>query len=181
MPMLPRERRSRLAGAAGVQTGAAALTVERGLDDLAVDSIGRGADAARVLVHIENNLADGHGALTADSFAALVAMETGGDLTATQAKTVLADLVESGGDPAAIAAIHGFEAMDTSLIEELVDDLIARHPDDWAAFVDGDEKERRKKSGFFVGQIMKSTRGQADGRVVNQILDRRAGGPARQD
>ena len=125
MPMLPRERRSRLAGAAGVQTGAAALTVERGLDDLAVDSIGRGADAARVLVHIENNLADGHGALTADSFAALVAMETGGDLTATQAKTVLADLVESGGDPAAIAATHGFEAMDTSLIEELVDDLIA--------------------------------------------------------
>lgn len=181
MPMLPRERRSRLAGAAGVQTGAAALTVERGLDDLAVDSIGRGADAARVLVHIENNLADGHGALTADSFAALVAMETGGDLTATQAKTVLADLVESGGDPAAIAATHGFEAMDTSLIEELVDDLIARHPDDWAAFVDGDEKERRKKSGFFVGQIMKSTRGQADGRVVNQILDRRAGGPARQN
>mgnify|MGYP001027030483 CR=1 FL=1 len=181
MPMLPRERRSRLAGAAGVQTGAAALTVERGLDDLAVDSIGRGADAARVLVHIENNLADGHGALTADSFAALVAMETGGDLTATQAKTVLADLVESGGDPAAIAATHGFEAMDTSLIEELVDDLIARHPDDWAAFVDGDEKERKKKSGFFVGQIMKSTRGQADGRVVNQILDRRAGGPARQD
>jgi aspartyl-tRNA(Asn)/glutamyl-tRNA(Gln) amidotransferase subunit B len=71
--------------------------------------------------------------------------------------------------------------MDTSLIEELVDDLIARHPDDWAVFVDGDEKERRKKSGFFVGQIMKSTRGQADGRVVNQILDRRAGGPARQD
>mgnify|MGYP000170891703 CR=1 FL=1 len=51
MPMLPRERRSRLAGAAGVQTGAAALTVERGLDDLAVDSIGRGADAARVVVH----------------------------------------------------------------------------------------------------------------------------------
>jgi Asp-tRNA(Asn)/Glu-tRNA(Gln) amidotransferase B subunit len=47
--------------------------------------------------------------------------------------------------------------------------------------VDGDEKERRKKSGFFVGQIMKSTRGQADGRVVNQILDRRASGPARQD
>jgi aspartyl-tRNA(Asn)/glutamyl-tRNA(Gln) amidotransferase subunit B len=102
-------------------------------------------------------------------------METGGDLTATQAKTVLADLVDSGGDPASLAASHGFEAMGTSELEGLVDGLIAEHPDDWEVFVGGDEGERKKKSGFFVGQIMKATRGQADGRVVNEILERRAG------
>ena len=93
LPLLPRERRHRLAAVAGVDTGATALTVERGLDDLAVATIGAGADAGRVLVHLENNLADGVGLLTAGSFAALVAMETGGGLTATQAKTVLAALV----------------------------------------------------------------------------------------
>jgi Asp-tRNA(Asn)/Glu-tRNA(Gln) amidotransferase B subunit len=38
----------------------------------------------------------------------------------------------------------------------------------------GDEKERRKKSGFFVGEVMKATRGQADGRIVNELLARRA-------
>ena len=49
-----------------------------------------------------------------------------GELTATQAKQVLAELVAAGGgDPAAIAAAKGFEAMDTSALEALVDDAIA--------------------------------------------------------
>ena len=37
------------------------------------------------------------------------------------------------------------------------------------------DKERKKKSGFFVGKVMKATSGQADGRAVNEILARRAG------
>ncbi len=176
LPMLPRVRRHRLAEAAGVDTATAALTVERGMDDLAVEAMAAGADPGRVLVHVENNLADGSGSLTADSFAALVAMEVGGDLTATQAKTVLAALVADGGDPAEVAAGMGFEAMDDGALEAIVDGLIAQFPEDWAAFTSGDEKERKKKSGFFVGQIMKATSGQADGRVVNQLLARRANG-----
>ena len=175
LPVLPRERRHRLAEAAGVDTATASLTVERGMDDLAVDAIGAGADPTRVLVHVENNLADGAGVLTATSFAALVAMEVAGDLTATQAKTVLATLVTDGGDPAAVATDLGFEAMDDGALESVVDDLIAAHPEDWVAFTSGDDKERKKKSGFFVGMVMKATNGQADGRAVNEILARRAG------
>ena len=174
LPVLPRERRHRLAEAAGVDTATASLTVERGMDDLAVDAIGAGADPTRVLVHVENNLADGAGALTATSFAALVAMEVAGDLTATQAKTVLATLVTDAGDPAAVATDLGFEAMDDGALESVVDDLIAAHPEDWVAFTSGDDKERKKKSGFFVGMVMKATNGQADGRAVNEILARRA-------
>jgi aspartyl-tRNA(Asn)/glutamyl-tRNA(Gln) amidotransferase subunit B len=87
---------------------------------------------------------------------------------------VLADLAASGGDPAAHAADHGFEAMDTSELEALVDRLIAEHPEDWAGFVGGDDKERRKKAGFFVGQVMRATQGNADGRIVNELLARRA-------
>ena len=174
LPMLPRERRLRLAEVASVDTEAAALTVERGLDDLAVDAIAEGAAGPRVLVHAENNLADGAGRLDAASFAALVKMETGGDLTATQAKTVLSVLVADGGDPAIVAADLGFEAMEIGEMEALVDRLIAEHPDDWAAFTSGDEQERKKKSGFFVGQVMKATSGQADGRAVNELLARRA-------
>ena len=175
LPVLPRERRHRLAEVAGVDTATASLTVERGMDDLAVDAIRAGADSARVLVHVENNLADGAGALTAASFAALVAMEVGGDLTATQAKKVLATLVADGGNPAAVATDLGFEAMDDGVLESVVDDLIAAHPEDWAAFTAGGDKERKKKSGFFVGKVMKATSGQADGRAVNEILARRAG------
>jgi aspartyl-tRNA(Asn)/glutamyl-tRNA(Gln) amidotransferase subunit B len=176
LPLLPRERRHRLAEAAGVETSAAALTVDRGLDGLAMATIDLGADAGRVLVHLENNLADGVGLLTDESFAALVALETGGDLTATQAKTVLASLVAEGGDPAAIASAKGFEAMDSGELEAIVDRLISEHPDDWAALTAGDDRERKKKSGFFVGEVMKATRGRADGRAVNELLARRSAG-----
>jgi len=174
LPLLPGARRKRLAEAAGTTPAGAALTVERGLDDLALAAIAEGAEAARVLIHAENNLADGAGFLTADSFAVLTAMEAGGQLTATQAKTVLAELVAAGGEPMDIANRHGFEAMETSEVETIVDQVIAANPDEWTEFLEGDEKERKKKSGFFVGQVMKATGGQADGRVVNEVLEARA-------
>jgi aspartyl-tRNA(Asn)/glutamyl-tRNA(Gln) amidotransferase subunit B len=93
-------------------------------------------------------------------------MEADGALTATQAKTVLAELIAEGGDPAEIAARHGFQAMDTSELDALLDSLIEAHPDDWAKFCAGEQKVM----GFFVGQVMKATRGQADGKVVTALL-----------
>ena len=174
LPELPRQRRINLAEAAGITPQEATLVVERNLDEFAIAVIEKGADPTRVLVHLENNLADGIGELTTESFAELISLETSGDLSATQAKTVLADLVDKGGDPKEIAAHHGFEAMDTSELETLIEGILADHPEDWTAFVEGDPEERKKKSGFFVGQVMKMTKGQADGKVVNDILLHRA-------
>src|SRR5690606_26835565 len=110
LPVLPAARRSALAAAAGVEpfTEAVALAVDRGLDELAVAAIEAGADAERVLTHVEHNLAvEGAESLSAEHFAALVKMETGGELTATQAKAVLAEMVTSGESPAAIAQAKG--------------------------------------------------------------------------
>jgi aspartyl-tRNA(Asn)/glutamyl-tRNA(Gln) amidotransferase subunit B len=105
--------------------------------------------------------------------AALVAMESAGELTATQAKTVLTAMVESGRAPSEIASELGFEAMGSSELEAAVDAVIAANPDDWAEFVGGDDKKRGKLTGFFVGQVMKATKGQADGKAVNEVLARR--------
>ena len=174
LPELPRQRRINLAEAAGITPQEATLVVERNLDEFAIAVIEKGADPTRVLVHLENNLADGIGELTTESFAELISLETSGDLSATQAKTVLADLADKGGDPKEIAAHHGFEAMDTSELETLIEGILTDHPEDWTAFVEGDPEERKKKSGFFVGQVMKMTKGQADGKVVNDILLHRA-------
>jgi aspartyl-tRNA(Asn)/glutamyl-tRNA(Gln) amidotransferase subunit B len=174
LPELPRQRRINLAEAAGITPQEATLVVERNLDEFAIAVIEKGADPTRVLVHLENNLADGIGELTTESFAELISLETSGDLSATQAKTVLADLADKGGDPKEIAAHHGFEAMDTSELETLIEGILADYPEDWTAFVEGDLEERKKKSGFFVGQVMKMTKGQADGKVVNDILLHRA-------
>jgi aspartyl-tRNA(Asn)/glutamyl-tRNA(Gln) amidotransferase subunit B len=174
LPPLPAQRRRALGDRIGVPAGDVALVIERDMDGLAFEAIDAGADGTAVVKHIENNLADGTGELTATSFAALLAMEADGSLSATHVKTVLSDLVESGGDPATVAAAHGFEAMDVSELEGIIDGLIADHPDEWSRFSEGDDKERKKLQGFFTGQIMKATKGQADGKVVAKILESRS-------
>jgi len=170
MPALPAARRAALAVAAGVLVADTALTVERGLDVLVIAAIEAGADPTAAMKHADQNLSDGQGQLTPATFAALVAMESEGTLSSTQVKTVLGELVTNGGKPADIAATMGFEAMDTSELETLLDGIIAASPDEWARFVEGD----RKVQGHFVGQIMKATQGKADGKVVNQLMTQRA-------
>ena len=170
MPALPAARRAALAVAAGVVVADTALTVERGLDVLVIAAIDAGADPTAAMKHADQNLSDGQGQLTPATFAALVAMESEGTLSSTQVKTVLGELVTNGGKPADIAATMGFEAMDTSELETLLDGIIAASPDEWARFVEGD----RKVQGHFVGQIMKATQGKADGKVVNQLMTQRA-------
>ncbi len=168
LPTLPRELRLKLVDELGATTDQAALIVDRGLVGLVVAAHAEGGDPARLLTHAEHNLADERAATLAPaSFARLTAMERDGELTATQAKTVLAEMVETGGDPASIAAAHGFEAMETGELETIVDSLIAEHPDDWAKFRAGENKVM----GFFVGQVMKATGGKADGKAVSALLN----------
>jgi aspartyl-tRNA(Asn)/glutamyl-tRNA(Gln) amidotransferase subunit B len=178
LPILPAARRSALAAAAGVEptAEAVAIAVERGLDELALAAITAGADAARVLTHVEHNLAvDGASTLSADHLAALVTMETGGELTATQAKAVLAEMVTSGQDPATIAAAKGFEALDTGALEGIVDEVIAAHAEEWEQFRTGDDKARGKLTGFFMGKVMQASKGQADGKAATALLRSKAG------
>jgi aspartyl-tRNA(Asn)/glutamyl-tRNA(Gln) amidotransferase subunit B len=129
-----------------------------------------------VLTHVENNLAvEGAASVDPTAFARLTRMEIEGALTATQAKTVLAELVNGASDPAAVAAAKGFEAMDESALESTVDDVIAANPDIWERFAGGEDKV----GGFFTGEVMKATKGKADGKAVNAILQRRKGAAAR--
>ncbi len=175
MPPLPATRRDALAEASGGDAGAVATVVARGQDELALGAIGAGAPADKTLTRIVNDLAvDDWSKLTTEAFASLLSMEDAGELTATQAKQVLADLVAEGGDPASHAAARGFEAMDTGELAGLVDDLVKAHPDEWARFTTGDEGDRKRMQGYFTGQIMKATRGQADGKVVARLLAERA-------
>jgi aspartyl-tRNA(Asn)/glutamyl-tRNA(Gln) amidotransferase subunit B len=178
LPVLPAERRMALAVAARVAptVTAVAIAVERRLDGLALEAIAAGGEPARVLTHVEHNLAvEGSDALDPAKLAALVSMETAGELTATQAKTVLAEMVASGDDPAAIAKAKGYERMDASELAAAVDRVIAANADEWTRFVEGDDKLRGKLTGLFVGQVMKATKGQADGKAVTALLRQRAG------
>jgi aspartyl-tRNA(Asn)/glutamyl-tRNA(Gln) amidotransferase subunit B len=172
LPVMPAERRAALAAEAGSSSTAdVAVVIERGLDALVRAAIDAGADPDRVVTHAVHNLAvEGAANLDPNAFASLVRMESEGKLTATQAKKVLAHMLEKGGDPAQIAADLGFEAMDQSALAAVVDELIADNPDEFERLKGGDQKVM----GFFVGQAMKKTQGKADGKVVTALLRERS-------
>jgi len=178
LPLLPAGRRAALAAAAGMDhtSDAVVLTVERGLDQLALEAIALGADASRVLTHVEHNLAvDRADALAPEHLAALVDMETSGELTATQAKAVLAEVVATGDDPASVAKAKGYEAMGADALELLVDGVIAAHPEEFEQMRAGDAKAQGKLTGFFMGKVMQASKGQADGKAATALLRSKAG------
>jgi aspartyl-tRNA(Asn)/glutamyl-tRNA(Gln) amidotransferase subunit B len=172
LPMLPAARRERLAEATSQPSGSEAVmsVTDRGQDDYVLAVAGAGGDAARALVHIKEAFAE-EGAdpsIPATDIAALTRLEVAGDLTATQAKQVLAAIVEAGGgDAAALAAAKGFEAMDTSELESMVDQAIADQADAWEKFCAGENKAM----GALVGAVMKASKGQADGKAVTALLN----------
>ncbi len=177
LPVLPAARRARFAARCTVSAATIATVVERGQDNLALAAIEAGADADKVLTRIENDLAiDDWSLVSVEGLAALISMETAGELTATQTKQVLAQLASQGGDPKAIATELGFEAMESDELDVLVDQLVADNPAEWDRFTSGDDGDRKKMQGFFTGRIMAATRGQADGRAVAEILGRKARG-----
>ena len=176
LPMLPAARRQRLAEATGaaVDGEPVAVVVERGQDDYVLAVAAAGGDVARALVHVKEAYADQgpRPSVPAADLAALTKMEISGQLTATQAKQVLAELViAGGGDPAVIAAAKGFEALDTTALETLVDDAIAANAAAWEKFLAGEDKA----IGALVGAVMKASRGQADGGAVTALLRSKRG------
>jgi aspartyl-tRNA(Asn)/glutamyl-tRNA(Gln) amidotransferase subunit B len=177
LPMMPADRRAALAAATHGELASGAdpivTIVDQGLDEFVLAAVSAGGDARKAINRTANEVATPENAarLPIPMFAKLLVMEGEGALTATQAKQVLAEMMESGGDPADIAASRGFEAVDSSVIDGLVDQLIAAHPAEFERLKGGDAKV----AGFFVGAAMKASGGKADGKAVTATLRSRAG------
>jgi aspartyl-tRNA(Asn)/glutamyl-tRNA(Gln) amidotransferase subunit B len=174
LPILPAARRERLAELTGQSPDAEAILVvtDRDQDAYVVAVAAAGGDAGRALVHVKEAFAEQgeRPSVPAADLAKLTRLEVDGTLTATQSKQVLAEIVANGGgDAEAIAASRGFEAMDSSELESMVDDAIAAQPDAWAKFCAGEGRAM----GALVGAVMKASKGQADGKAVTALLEQR--------
>ena len=171
LPVLPAARRQALAELCGVDKDgeSAIVVVERGQDDYVREVISAGGDARRAVIYVQQAFAD-QGAspkVSAKDLAALTVLERDAKVTSTQAKTLLTDLIEAGGgDVLAMAAKRGFEALDTSAVEAMVDAAIAAEPGAWQKYCSGEEKAL----GALVGAVMKSSKGKADGKVITALL-----------
>lgn len=177
LPKMPGDKRRELSAATNgelaTNSDAILTVIEHDIDALVFAAIEAGADARRAINRAANEIA-AHGPdhhLTVDAFVALLFMESSGAITATQAKTVLQELLAKGGNPKAIAEEKGFEAMGTDASQALVDKLIADYPSEFERFKSGD----MKITGFFVGLAMEATGRKADGKAITSLLRTRAG------
>ncbi len=62
------------------------------------------------------------------------------------------------------------QVSDSGAIEQLVTEVITNNPEQVSQYKEADDKKRKKLIGFFVGQIMKASKGQANPAMVNQLL-----------
>ena len=174
LPPMPAVRRAVLTERVSTLTDALSeaigVVVDQNLDHFvdAAHAAGVGVDLA--LARAANELAGAPtGQLTGEAFVTTLQMESRGELSATQAKTVLAELVANGGDPRAIAQAKGFEQLSADSLNEVVSALLGQYPDEWLRYRDGEEK----LSQFFIGHVMKATKGQANGKAVIAELESR--------
>ena len=105
--------------------------------------------------------------LTPVALAELVALIDGRTISGKAAKQVFAAMLEEGGNPAGIVKRLGLQQVDDAdQLEPVVDAVIAANPENVALYRDG----KSNLLGFFVGQVMKSTSGKANPRLVNDLL-----------
>lgn len=90
-----------------------------------------------------------------------------GSISGKIAKTVFAEMWASGKKPEQIVKEKNLvQITDTSAIEKIVDEVLAASPEEVAAFKGG----KTKLMGFFVGAVMKASKGQASPELVNKVL-----------
>ena len=101
------------------------------------------------------------------ALAELLKLIESGQITGAIGKKVFAKMFDTGRSASEIVAAEGLaQISDTSAIEQAAREVIEKNPDNVAKFRGGNEGVFK----FFVGQVMRATRGQANPQAVNDIL-----------
>mgnify|MGYP000078252670 FL=1 len=83
------------------------------------------------------------------------------------AKQVFEEMVKTGENPSKIVEDKGLvQITDVNIISPIIDEVIAKNPDNVAKYKAGNDK----LFGFFVGQVLKATDGKANPKVVNDLV-----------
>jgi aspartyl-tRNA(Asn)/glutamyl-tRNA(Gln) amidotransferase subunit B len=178
MPELPGPRAKRFTEQYGLSfADASQLTSDLSLADYyeaAVEASGGNARAttnwirSELLRELENaGLAADRSPVPAVELGALVRMIDEGTISGKQGKDVLVEMFGSGKPAAAIVEERGLiQVSDTGEIDGVIDEVIAANPKQVEQFRGGKEG----LFGFFVGQVMKASKGKANPKIVNERL-----------
>ena len=176
LPELPDDRARRYAELGLSAYDAGVLCSERDIAEYFDACLAGGAPAKKacnwLTVELLGRLnADGKGVaespMSAAALAELVCLVEDGAISGRAAKEVFDKAYRESAMPQTIVERDGYKQMsDSSELEAIVREILDANPGQLAEFRSGKEKVR----GFFVGQVMKRTRGQANPKVVNELL-----------
>ncbi|HEX3084534.1 MAG TPA: Asp-tRNA(Asn)/Glu-tRNA(Gln) amidotransferase subunit GatB, partial [Pyrinomonadaceae bacterium] len=174
LPELPGPRAQRFSEQFGLSyADASQLTSDRSLADYyeaAVDASGGNARAtanwirSELLRELENaGVTADKSPVPAAELGALVTIIDEGKISGKQAKDVLVEMFATGKSAAAIVAEKGLvQVSDTGEIDRVIDEVVAASPNQLEQYRSGKEA----LFGFFVGQVMKASKGKANPKVV---------------
>ena len=177
LPELPDAKKKRYTRDLGLSDyEAGVLTEERQVAEwfeAAVNAGGEPRAVANWMINVlfglmnERKLAIEGVKVTPDGLASLIVMVDEGVINNTSAKEVLAEMIDTGAAPGSIVKTRGLaQISDEAQIAVLVKNILRENPEQVAAYLSGKESLR----GWFVGQVMRQTGGQANPGVVNKVL-----------
>ena len=109
--------------------------------------------------------------ISAEQLAALIKRITDGTVSNKMAREVFDAMWQGEGEPDGIIEARGLKQVsDSGAIEALVNEVIANSAKQIENYRNADDQKRPKMLGYFVGQIMKASKGQANPQQVNEIL-----------
>jgi aspartyl-tRNA(Asn)/glutamyl-tRNA(Gln) amidotransferase subunit B len=182
MPELPEARRRRFMEQYGLSfSDASQLTSERSLADYYEDAArvsGNPRTAANwirseLLRELENaGISAASSTVSAPNLGELVRMIDEDKISGKQGKDVLVQMFQTGKSAPAIVEEQGLvQLSDAGEIDTLIDQILAANPQQ----VEGYRSGKETLFGFFVGQVMKASKGKANPKIVNERLKAKLG------
>ncbi|HVH09004.1 MAG TPA: Asp-tRNA(Asn)/Glu-tRNA(Gln) amidotransferase subunit GatB [Gemmatimonadales bacterium] len=179
LPELPAKKRERFVEKYALSvTDAAVLTADRAIADYyeaVVQAVGV-ADAKTAANWVMTEvLADAkdHGdglRVPPGALANLIGLVRGGTLSHQAAKRVFGEVAAHGGEPRNIAEALGLiQVVDSGVVGGWVNEVLVAHPTEVTRYKNGETKLLQ----FFVGQVMKVSRGKADPKLAQRVLEER--------
>ncbi len=181
LPELPGARRARFRDAYGLPAyDAEVLTATRALADY-FEQVAGGADPKQasnwvmgpVLATLkERDWAPEEYPVAPDTLLRVIQLVEGGKISQSVGKDVLRRVIETGRAPGEIVETEGLALVrDRGQLEGWVDEVLGAHTDEVARFRAGE----KKLQGYFMGQVMKASRGKADPGEVARLLGAKLG------
>lgn len=182
MPELPAQKRARFVEQYGLREyDAQVLTLSRALSDYFERAAAASRDPRAVANWVMGDLL---GALKAEGkeinespiqpeqLAELVDLIATGEITGKLAKEIFPKMFATGESARAIIEREGLRQIsDAETLSRVIDEILAANPKQVELYKGG----KAGVLGFFVGQVMKATRGQANPQLVNQLLKEKLG------